>query len=154
MSTKKTARVLTRRKICDIIIMRKSVALCLAGVAEQADATDLKSVDTKVSYRFDPGHRHQRGHRRDAREREPSRAARGTRGGKRNISRSGADGSSLGRRVKKRRGRVFTKPKPPKQGVCRAEWRRQTTMRRWRAVFALAVRAIAQNFNIAEWSRW
>ncbi len=47
--------------MCDIINMRKSVALCLAGVAEQADATDLKSVDTKVSYRFDPGHRHQRG---------------------------------------------------------------------------------------------
>ena len=30
-----------------------------AGVAEQADARDLKSRDTKVSYRFDPGHRHQ-----------------------------------------------------------------------------------------------
>ena len=29
-----------------------------AGVAEQADARDLKSRDTKVSYRFDPGHRH------------------------------------------------------------------------------------------------
>ena len=32
-----------------------------AGVAEQADARDLKSRDTKVSYRFDPGHRHHRG---------------------------------------------------------------------------------------------
>ena len=30
-----------------------------AGVAELADARDLKSRDTKVSYRFDPGHRHQ-----------------------------------------------------------------------------------------------
>ena len=30
----------------------------LAGVAEQADARDLKSRDTRVSYRFDPGHRH------------------------------------------------------------------------------------------------
>ena len=29
-----------------------------AGVAELADARDLKSRDTKVSYRFDPGHRH------------------------------------------------------------------------------------------------
>ncbi len=29
-----------------------------AGVAEQADARDLKSRDTRVSYRFDPGHRH------------------------------------------------------------------------------------------------
>ena len=32
-----------------------------AGVAELADARDLKSRDTKVSYRFDPGHRHQPG---------------------------------------------------------------------------------------------
>ena len=32
-----------------------------AGVAEQADARDLKSRDTQVSYRFDPGHRHHRG---------------------------------------------------------------------------------------------
>ena len=31
-----------------------------AGVAELADARDLKSRDTKVSYRFDPGHRHHR----------------------------------------------------------------------------------------------
>ena len=30
-----------------------------AGVAEQADARDLKSCDTRVSYRFDPGLRHQ-----------------------------------------------------------------------------------------------
>ncbi len=29
-----------------------------AGVAEQADATDLKSVEGKPSYRFDPGLRH------------------------------------------------------------------------------------------------
>ena len=31
-----------------------------AGVAELADARDLKSRDTKVSYRFDPGYRHHR----------------------------------------------------------------------------------------------
>ena len=31
-----------------------------AGVAELADARDLKSRDTRVSYRFDPGHRHHR----------------------------------------------------------------------------------------------
>ena len=66
------------------------MALCLAGVAEQADATDLKSVDTKVSYRFDPGHRHQRGHRGDAErgsraERRAVRAA-----DAHEISRSGA----------------------------------------------------------------
>ena len=30
-----------------------------AGVAELADARDLKSRDAKASYRFDPGHRHQ-----------------------------------------------------------------------------------------------
>ncbi len=30
-----------------------------AGVAEQADATDLKSVGTKISYRFDSGLQHQ-----------------------------------------------------------------------------------------------
>ena len=30
-----------------------------AGVAEQADARDLKSRGSKISYRFDPGHRHQ-----------------------------------------------------------------------------------------------
>ena len=29
-----------------------------AGVAELADARDLKSRDTKVSYRFETGHRH------------------------------------------------------------------------------------------------
>ncbi len=29
-----------------------------AGVAELADARDLKSRDTKVSYRFEPGVRH------------------------------------------------------------------------------------------------
>ena len=32
--------------------------MCNAGVAEQADARDLKSRDAKASYRFDPGHRH------------------------------------------------------------------------------------------------
>ena len=31
-----------------------------AGVAELADARDLKSRDTRVSYRFDPGYRHQK----------------------------------------------------------------------------------------------
>ena len=35
-----------------------------AGVAELADALDLKSNDTRVSYRFDPGHRHPAGNRR------------------------------------------------------------------------------------------
>ena len=30
----------------------------LAGVAEQADAQDLKSCETHISYRFDPGPRH------------------------------------------------------------------------------------------------
>ncbi len=30
-----------------------------AGVAELADARDLKSRETRVSYRFKPGHRHQ-----------------------------------------------------------------------------------------------
>ncbi len=34
--------------------------MCNAGVAEQADARDLKSRDAKASYRFDPGHRHHR----------------------------------------------------------------------------------------------
>ncbi len=29
-----------------------------AGVAELADARDLKSRVTRVTYRFDPGHRH------------------------------------------------------------------------------------------------
>ena len=38
---------------------RKGLLVLPAGVAEQADARDLKSRDTKVSYRFDPGHRHQ-----------------------------------------------------------------------------------------------
>lgn len=42
---------------------RKAVLprVCLvkfAGVAELADARDLKSRDTKVSYRFETGHRH------------------------------------------------------------------------------------------------
>ena len=34
--------------------------VCDAGVAELADARDLKSRDAKASYRFDPGHRHHR----------------------------------------------------------------------------------------------
>ena len=34
-------------------------AVRFAGMAEQADARDLKSRDTRVSYRFDPGYRHQ-----------------------------------------------------------------------------------------------
>ncbi len=70
------------------------------------------------------------------------------------ISRSGADGSSSGRRVKKRRGRVFTKPKP--QGA-RSMPSRMATADDYATVagcVALAVRATAQNFNIAEWSRW
>ena len=29
-----------------------------AGVAEQADARDLKSLGKRLPYRFDPGHRH------------------------------------------------------------------------------------------------
>ena len=40
---------------------RKFLGDEFAGVAEQADARDLKSRDTKVSYRFDPGHRHHEG---------------------------------------------------------------------------------------------
>ena len=60
---------LTRGEVCDIIMNanRKGASLLVlpAGVAEQADARDLKSRDTKVSYRFDPGHRHQGMQRRD-----------------------------------------------------------------------------------------
>jgi len=33
-----------------------------AGVAESADARDLKSREVHTSYRFDPGHRHQKIH--------------------------------------------------------------------------------------------
>ena len=39
------------------VAMRDSERIC-AGVAELADARDLKSRDTKVSYRFEPGVRH------------------------------------------------------------------------------------------------
>ena len=56
---------LTKRGKCDIIMFanRERDAKILrrnAGVAELADARDLKSRDTEVSYRFDPGHRHHR----------------------------------------------------------------------------------------------
>ncbi len=54
---------LTRREGCAIITSAnertQGLLVLPAGVAEQADARDLKSRDTKVSYRFDPGHRHQ-----------------------------------------------------------------------------------------------
>ena len=56
---------LTNRLLCGIMpyanrMERESLG-AKAGVAELADARDLKSRDTKVSYRFDPGHRHHRG---------------------------------------------------------------------------------------------
>ena len=40
------------------IIYKHYECTVLAGVAEQADAADLKSADTRVSYRFKSGHRH------------------------------------------------------------------------------------------------
>ena len=53
---------------CEPIRSAKVSRCYLAGVAEQADARDLKSRDTKVSYRFDPGHRHHRGIKLDIAE--------------------------------------------------------------------------------------
>ena len=54
---------LTKGRGCAIIsnANRKDASLLVlpAGVAEQADARDLKSRDARASYRFDPGHRHQ-----------------------------------------------------------------------------------------------
>ena len=54
---------LTKGTVCAIIsnANRKDASLLVlpAGVAEQADARDLKSRDARASYRFDPGHRHQ-----------------------------------------------------------------------------------------------
>ena len=54
---------LTKGRGCAIISSanRKDASLLVlpAGVAEQADARDLKSRDARASYRFDPGHRHQ-----------------------------------------------------------------------------------------------
>ena len=50
-------KVLTHMKMYAIIYKHYECAV-LAGVAEQADAADLKSADTKVSYRFKSGHRH------------------------------------------------------------------------------------------------
>ena len=54
---------LTKSIVCAIIsnANRKDASLLVlpAGVAEQADARDLKSRDARASYRFDPGHRHQ-----------------------------------------------------------------------------------------------
>ena len=41
-------------------VSKSSPVESFAGVAELADARDLKSRDTKVSYRFDPGYRHHR----------------------------------------------------------------------------------------------
>ena len=56
---------MTREERCAIIYdaNRKGAQVlgALAGVAELVDARDLKSRDTKVSYRFDPGYRHHRG---------------------------------------------------------------------------------------------
>ena len=56
---------MTKPAIRDIIIHAIAIGIqkpdhqSFAGVAELADARDLKSRDTKVSYRFDPGFRHQ-----------------------------------------------------------------------------------------------
>ena len=59
--SRKWKKGLTFKIIYDIISYADSdVREQFAGVAELADARDLKSRDTKVSYRFDPGHRHQR----------------------------------------------------------------------------------------------
>ena len=52
---------LTNREISGIMYRSLKRPCLNAGVAEQADARDLKSRDTRVSYRFDPGHRHQAG---------------------------------------------------------------------------------------------
>ena len=52
---------LTRVKRYDIISESQAgflMSVASAGVAELADARDLKSRDTKVSYRFETGHRH------------------------------------------------------------------------------------------------
>ena len=53
---------LTPDKICGIITNanreKERSDRRVAGVAELADARDLKSRDAKASYRFDPGHRH------------------------------------------------------------------------------------------------
>ena len=38
--------------------INKSLRVAYAGVAEQADAQDLKSCEINFSYRFDPGLRH------------------------------------------------------------------------------------------------
>ena len=57
---------LTKKGECVIIhdansnVSKSSPVESFAGVAELADARDLKSRDTKVSYRFDPGYRHHR----------------------------------------------------------------------------------------------
>ena len=40
------------------ILYRRLKESEFAGVAEQADAWDLKSHGTNIPYRFDPGHRH------------------------------------------------------------------------------------------------
>ena len=54
---------LTKGMVCAIIsnANRKDASLLVlpAGVAEQADARDLKSRDARASYRFDPVHLHQ-----------------------------------------------------------------------------------------------
>jgi hypothetical protein len=57
--------ILTKGAERDIIIDanrkgKQAPRVCNAGVAEQADARDLKSRDARASYRFDPGHRHHR----------------------------------------------------------------------------------------------
>ena len=52
---------LTREKRYDIISESQAgflMSVASAGVAELADARDLKSRDTRVSYRFETGHRH------------------------------------------------------------------------------------------------
>ena len=43
----------------NIMAIRKSKVVKYAGMAELADARDLKSREINFSYRFDPGFRHQ-----------------------------------------------------------------------------------------------
>ena len=45
-------------KCYNILAMWKTNRLKYAGMAEQADARDLKSREIYFSYRFDPGFRH------------------------------------------------------------------------------------------------
>ena len=58
---KNNKKGLTNGMEYDIITFANRRERILAGVAELADARDLKSRDAKASYRFDPGHRHHLG---------------------------------------------------------------------------------------------